>query len=62
MKIAGEVRDFNPADYGIEPSFARKQDDFTIYAVAAAKLAGIVTMLQIKGILVKKPGNILALK
>lgn len=39
VKIAGEVRDFNPADYGIEPSFARKQDDFTIYAVAAAKQA-----------------------
>ena len=30
--------------------------------IPAAKLAGIVTMLQIKGILVKKPGNILALK
>ena len=36
MKIAGEVKDFNPADYGIEPPFARKQDKFTIYAVAAA--------------------------
>ena len=36
VKIAGEVKDFNPADYGIEPQFARKQDKFTIYAVAAA--------------------------
>lgn len=36
VKIAGEVKDFNPADYGIEPGFARKQDKFTIYAVAAA--------------------------
>lgn len=36
VKIAGEVKDFNPADYGIEPPFARKQDKFTIYAVAAA--------------------------
>jgi len=36
VKIAGEVRDFVPADYGIEPPFARKQDKFTIYAVAAA--------------------------
>lgn len=35
-KVAGEVKDFNPADYGIEPSFARKQDKFTLYAVAAA--------------------------
>ena len=36
VKIAGEVKDFNPADYAIEPGFARKQDKFTIYAVAAA--------------------------
>ena len=35
-KVAAEVKDFNPADYGIEPPFARKQDKFTIYAVAAA--------------------------
>ncbi len=36
VKIAGEVRDFNPADYEIEAPFARKQDRFTIFAVAAA--------------------------
>lgn len=36
VKIAGEVRNFNPADYEIEPPFARKQDRFTIFAVAAA--------------------------
>ena len=36
VKIASEVKDFNPADYGIEPPFARKQDRFTILAVAAA--------------------------
>lgn len=36
VKIAGEVKDFNPADYGIDPGFARKQDRFTIFAVAAA--------------------------
>ena len=36
VKIAGEVKDFNPADYEIEPPFARKQDKFTIYAVASA--------------------------
>ena len=36
VKIAGEVKDFNPADYEIEAPFARKQDKFTIYAVAAA--------------------------
>ena len=36
VKIAGEVKNFNPADYDIEPAFARKQDKFTVYAVAAA--------------------------
>ena len=36
VKIAGLVKDFNPADYEIEPAFARKQDKFTLYAVAAA--------------------------
>ena len=36
VKIAGEVKDFVPADYGIETPFARKQDKFTVYAVAAA--------------------------
>lgn len=36
VKIAGEVKDFNPADYGIEPPFARKQDKFTVFATAAA--------------------------
>lgn len=36
VKIAGEVRNFNPADYEIEPPFARKQDRFTTFAVAAA--------------------------
>lgn len=36
VKIAGEIKDFVPADYEIEPPFARKQDKFTVYAVAAA--------------------------
>ncbi|MDE5732253.1 MAG: beta-ketoacyl-ACP synthase II [Bacteroidales bacterium] len=36
VKIAGEVKDFSPAEYEIEAPFARKQDKFTIYAVAAA--------------------------
>ena len=38
-KVAGEVKEFNPADYGIEPAFARKQDRFTLFAVAAANQA-----------------------
>lgn len=36
VKIAGQVKDFNPADFEIEAPFARKQDKFTLYAVAAA--------------------------
>ena len=36
VKIAGEVKGFTPADYEIETPFARKQDKFTLYAVAAA--------------------------
>ena len=36
VKIAGEVKDFDPADYEIEAPFARKQDRFTTFAVAAA--------------------------
>lgn len=36
VKIGGKVRDFDPSAYGIEKSFIRKQDRFTIYAMAAA--------------------------
>ena len=47
VKIAGEVKDFQPADYEIEPAFARKQDKFSVYAVAAAwqavKQSGLVS-------------------
>lgn len=39
VHIAGEVKDFNPAEFGIEPAFARKQDRFTVFAVAAAAQA-----------------------
>ena len=38
-KVAGEVKNFNPADFGIEPAFARKQDKFSVFAVAAASEA-----------------------
>jgi 3-oxoacyl-[acyl-carrier-protein] synthase II len=36
VKVAGLVKDFNPSEYEIEAPFARKQDKFTLYAVAAA--------------------------
>lgn len=38
-KVAGEVKDFNPSEHGIEPGFARRQDRFTLFAVAAATQA-----------------------
>ena len=53
VKIAGEVKDFNPADYAIEPQFARKQDKFTLYAVAAAWQA-----VKESGLDSKEDGNI----
>ncbi len=53
VKIAGEVKDFNPADYEIETPFARKQDKFTIYAVAAAWQA-----VKQSGLDSKEGGNI----
>lgn len=53
VKIAGEVRDFNPAEYGIEAPFARKQDKFTVFAVAAAWQA-----MQQAGLNAAEDGNI----
>lgn len=38
-RIAGEVKDFKPTDYGIDRKEARHMDPYTQYAVAAAKLA-----------------------
>ena len=53
VKIAGEVKDFNPSDYGIEAPFARKQDRFTVFAVAAAYQA-----MQQAGLRTGEDGNI----
>lgn len=38
-KIAGEIKNFNPSDHGIEPQFSRRQDRFVLYAVAVANEA-----------------------
>lgn len=38
-RIAGEVKDFDPADFGIDRKEARHMDPSTQYSVAAAKLA-----------------------
>lgn len=39
VKIGGTVKNFNPEDFGMDKPFIRKQDPFTIYAVAAANQA-----------------------
>ena len=36
VKIGGMVRNFDPEKYGMDKPFIRKQDPFTIYAVASA--------------------------
>ncbi|MGN0191719.1 MAG: beta-ketoacyl-ACP synthase II [Candidatus Cryptobacteroides sp.] len=51
--VAGEVKDFNPADYGLEPGFTRKQDLFSIYAAAAAQQA-----MEQSGLDASEGGNI----
>jgi len=38
-KVGGTIKDFDPEKYGIEKPFIRKQDRFTIFAVAAAQQA-----------------------
>jgi 3-oxoacyl-[acyl-carrier-protein] synthase II len=38
-KIAAEIKDFDPEDYGIQPKDAKRMDLFTQYGVAAATLA-----------------------
>lgn len=53
VRIAGEVKDFNPADFDMEPGFVRKQDKFTLYAVAAAHQA-----VQHSGLSSAEGGNI----
>lgn len=52
-KVAGIVKDFDPAKYDIEPAFARKQDRFTLFAVAAAAQA-----MQQSGLTSAEDGNI----
>lgn len=39
VKIAGEVKNFNPKEYGIDAKAARKHDKFCLYALAAASQA-----------------------
>ena len=39
VNIGGTVKDFHPEDYGIDKPFLRKQDIFSVYAMAAANQA-----------------------
>lgn len=39
VKIAGTLKNFNPADDGIEAGFVRRQDKFSVYGMAAANQA-----------------------
>lgn len=36
VKVAGKVRNFNPEEYGMDKPFIRKQDQFSVFAMAAA--------------------------
>ena len=36
VKIAGRIKDFNPEEFGMDKPFIRKQDPFTVFAMAAA--------------------------
>ena len=39
VKIGGKLKDFHPEDFGMDKPFIRKQDAFTIFAMAAANQA-----------------------
>ncbi len=39
VKIAGTVKNFNPEDFGMDKPFIRKQDPFTLFAMASASQA-----------------------
>ncbi|MDD3281350.1 MAG: beta-ketoacyl-ACP synthase II [Bacteroidales bacterium] len=47
VKMAGEVKNFNPEDYGIDKSLIRRSDLFTHYALVAAKQAMDDSKLEI---------------
>ncbi len=47
VKVAGEVKDFKAADYGIDPKAARKYDRFCLFALAAANQAVAMSGLKV---------------
>ena len=36
VTFAGKVKDFNPENFGMDKPFVRKQENFTLYAMAAS--------------------------
>ena len=48
VRMAGEVKNFNPEDYGIDKSLIRRSDLFTHYALVAAKQAMEDSKLEIQ--------------
>ena len=46
VTFAGKVKDFNPEAFGIDKPFARKQDNFTLFAMAAAHQAMLQSGLK----------------
>lgn len=47
VKLAAEVKDFNPEDYGIDKALVRRADRFTHFALVAAKQAMENSKLEI---------------
>ena len=39
VKIAGTIKNFNPEEFGMDKPFIRKQDPFTLFAMASASQA-----------------------
>lgn len=55
-KVAAEVKDFNPLDYGLDKNQARRMDLFSQYAMAAAAQAMKDSGLQASGIAPERLG------
>ena len=47
VRLAGEIKNFNPEDYGVDKALIRRSDRFTHFALVAAKQAMEDSQLQI---------------
>lgn len=57
VKIAGILKDFNPADDGVDAGFVRRQDKFSVFGMAAANQA--MAQSGLKASLDGEDGNIM---